>query len=399
MLEPLLKPPEWDWKGNRNLHGRQCVMNLFIEKQPPDEFDPDYKVMKPKVDKDAPKSKKPPKKPLVPQLEPPKIAPDTYRTKGQLHVISRMISSVADSFRSNITMSQHLIFTGVRDGGHLAQRALGYWPPRGQFPTTLHIITDQYLNSTSGKEDPLQYRHLEQIEKRFQGSEQVFIYDHHGNAAGSIGYDDDAMHDPDDFPDLNMINFNFTNSSEVSTTYPELRSLLPRGERARRITVPYLHIDATTPQQQMTILNAAKSMFADELVTVVAIENAPGTDPFQLLDFFKEHKYKTFFLGSRQISRIDHLCEEILAEILSHPYITPQAPNRIVALLRFLNIIETPPKKEKTWRYPPFFIAMPARRAHRQAMQIQHMYDLFGGYGGGGGQIKTANDRKAPGKK
>ena len=26
------------------------------------------------------------------------------------------------------------------------------------------------------------------------------------------------------------------------------------------------------------------------------------------------------------------------------------------------------------------------------------MYDLFGGYGGGGGQVKTANDRKAPGK-
>lgn len=31
-------------------------------------------------------------------------------------------------------------------------------------------------------------------------------------------------------------------------------------------------------------------------------------------------------------------------------------------------------------------------------MTIQHMYDLFGGFDGGGGQIKTANDRKAPGK-
>ena len=35
---------------------------------------------------------------------------------------------------------------------------------------------------------------------------------------------------------------------------------------------------------------------------------------------------------------------------------------------------------------------------HGMQVNQQHMYDLFGGYGGGGGQIKTANDRKAPGK-
>jgi hypothetical protein len=43
-------------------------------------------------------------------------------------------------------------------------------------------------------------------------------------------------------------------------------------------------------------------------------------------------------------------------------------------------------------------VAMPRGRKNREEMTIQHMYDLFGGYGGGGGQIKTANDRKAPGK-
>jgi len=47
---------------------------------------------------------------------------------------------------------------------------------------------------------------------------------------------------------------------------------------------------------------------------------------------------------------------------------------------------------------PPFFVAMPRGRKSKEEMTIQHMYDLFGGYGGGGGQIATANDRKAPGK-
>jgi len=41
---------------------------------------------------------------------------------------------------------------------------------------------------------------------------------------------------------------------------------------------------------------------------------------------------------------------------------------------------------------------MPKGRPSREEMTIQHMYDLFGGLDGGGGQIKTANDRKMPGK-
>mmetsp|Transcript_12685 Transcript_12685/g.18988 ORF Transcript_12685/g.18988 Transcript_12685/m.18988 type:complete len:116 (-) Transcript_12685:45-392(-) len=48
---------------------------------------------------------------------------------------------------------------------------------------------------------------------------------------------------------------------------------------------------------------------------------------------------------------------------------------------------------------PPFFVAMPRGRRLKEEMTIQHMYDLFGGYGGGGGQVATANDRKATGKK
>merc|ERR1712084_182141 len=46
LLEPYLsKPPEWSWTNvnDRRLDGRTCAMNYFIEKQAPDEYDPDYK--------------------------------------------------------------------------------------------------------------------------------------------------------------------------------------------------------------------------------------------------------------------------------------------------------------------------------------------------------------------
>ena len=46
--------------------------------------------------------------------------------------------------------------------------------------------------------------------------------------------------------------------------------------------------------------------------------------------------------------------------------------------------------------FPAFFVALPKGRHSKEEMTIQHMYDLFGG---GGGQVATANDRKAPGKK
>jgi hypothetical protein len=44
--------------------------------------------------------------------------------------------------------------------------------------------------------------------------------------------------------------------------------------------------------------------------------------------------------------------------------------------------------------FPAFFVALPKGRHSKEEMTIQHMYDLFGG-----GQVATANDRKAPGKK
>lgn len=435
MLEPLSKGPEWNWSPDRRLDGRQCVMNLFIERQAPDEFNPDY--VTPPKDKSGKSSKK--KKKF--KQPAPKIEEGSYRTQGQVKMISRLIQSVADSFRSNTTVHQHLIFTGTRDGGHLAEMALKNWPPRGSHKTQLHVVASDHRqdsefgmkpNPVDGlipNEDPLEYAFLEAIETRFQSSDQVHIYDRSGKA-GFIGGDDDdgAEGSLDMWGDLrrrrklqaveeslDALEANVTISVETDdgsyeddgssiyadgdlVPYPELDSFLPSdGENH---IVPYMHVDGERMSDQMEILEAARPLLEDHAVVVLAMEHSPDMDIYKLLEFFDSVQYKTFFLGLRQVSRIDHLCKEILDDVIGHPWITPEKPTKIGRWLKRLGVVDHGIEEiEKSRKFPPFFVAMPRGRHSREEMTIQHMYDLFGGFGGGGGQVKTANDRKAPGKK
>ena len=466
ILEPFLsKPPEWSWSdvNNRRLDGRKCAMNYFIEKQAPDEYDPDFKEIviddgngggadkskqkdkkkDKKGDKDdsKKKEKKKKKEKVIKKLKPAEIAPGgTYRTKGQVHVVGRFIASVADAFRSNITVHQHLIFAGVRDSGHLAEKAMIYWPPRGNNKIIVHLIAadqDDLKNSTDDKEDniendnddPLQYQYLHEIENRFKGNGQILIYDKHG-IAGSVLEDkeDDDDYDAPEDDEIREIAKHIKSHGKSGNTMDVTSIIKPFQDQYddEALMVPYLHVDGVKMEQQLEVLSSAVPLLESRTIIAVGIEHAPDTDVFTLISFFKNVGYKTFFLGSRQIARIDHLCEEILLDVLKHPSITPPLPNTLRMILHKLGMMDLPVVNWKKLHddlfekqmsnmtnnnfmtkrnvmsrrsYPPFFIAMPGDLAHRQAMQIQHMYDLFGGYDSGGGQIKTANDRKAPGKK
>ena len=91
----------------------------------------------------------------------------------------------------------------------------------------------------------------------------------------------------------------------------------------------------------------------------------------------------------------------MLDDILSHPSVNkhpalPHVERWMKHVVDFLLGEEENPHPKQL--YPSFFVAMPRGRINREEMTIQHMYDLFGGLDGGGGQIKTANDRKMPGK-
>lgn len=386
-LEPLTKPSVWKWSPDRNLGTRECVMNLFIEKQPPDEYNPDYKD--PKKD---PRNKNKKNKRKLKRL-PVEIAEGTYRTKGQLHVISRFIEAVAGSFRSNTALQQSLVFAGSRDGGHLAEIALKHWPPRGSFRTKLHVVAADATEDEDNL-DPLQYDYLNAIEERFKGNKNVQIYDREGVAGLEMDDDESEGLDSQDVPAFKTL----PKRNETSTRggYLDFQSLFTEEEHV----IPYMHIDGEKLTDQMEILESVKPLLEDNTVVALGIEHSPDLDAYELLNFFSEVEYKLFFLGSRQVSRIDHLCEEILDDIIRHPSITPGKPTLLGDVLFKLGLIDhgLGTDEDQSKKYPPFFIAMPKGRINKEEMTIQHMYDLFGGYGGGGGQIKTANDRKAPGK-
>ncbi|KAL9181302.1 hypothetical protein ACHAXT_010107 [Thalassiosira profunda] len=433
LADRITRPQAWWWSAgvaqpgqknvaSRDLAGRNCVMNYFVEKQPPDEYDPDFQEIKPgEKNKDGtPKTRKP-----------VKIVEGTYRTKGQVHVISRFVEAVADSFRSNTGIRQHIIFTEVRDSGHLAYEALKHWPPRGKHPVTMHVIaSDELPHDDAGRNAAraLGYGALEDIEEKFKGNEKAMIYDRDGNIAGvaeiTEDMDDDEIAEALDIevPDKETLELrlksggrrmkqsNATLLPDGTRPYPNLRALLPfeDDEDDDPVVVPYLHVDGTSVINQMLVLESARSMLEDNTIVVVGIEHSPDMDVRTLIEFFRAARYKTYFLGARQLARIDNLCDEVLRDVLDHPSVSLPKGGWFRRLFIRLGLISKEelrisgdgqtaagPKRRET---PPFFVAMPRGRRSKEEMTIQHMYDLFGGYGGGGGQIKTANDRKAPGK-
>jgi len=172
--------------------------------------------------------------------------------------------------------------------------------------------------------------------------------------------------------------------------------------------VPYLHVDGSSMKNQMLVLESARSLLEENAVVAVGVEHSPDMDVRVLIEFFTQVRYKTFFLGARQVARIDNLCDEVLDDVLDHPSVSLPQGGFIRRFFIKLGLIskeelrisgdKDSPEGPKRRETPPFFVAMPRGRRSKEEMTIQHMYDLFGGYGGGGGQIKTANDRKAPGK-
>jgi hypothetical protein len=207
-----------------------------------------------------------------------------------------------------------------------------------------------------------------------------------------------------------MTHVNDTLLSEGMRPYPNLKALLPfedEDDGEGEILVPYLHIDGMSMANQMLVLESARSLLNEKKAVAVGIEHSPDMDVRVLIEFFTSVRYKTFYLGARQLARIDNLCDEVLDDVLEHPSVKKN-DHKIRRLFIRLGILSNEelrisgdgsssevPKRRET---PPFFVAMPRGRRNKEETTIQHMYDLFGGYGGGGGQVKTANDRKAPGK-
>jgi len=356
IYERLNQPPSWSYSPGRSLKGRDCIMSLYIEKMKvclyfgypegmieikllsacclkisflrllqPNELN--YDFVTPKL----PKGKK--KKDHHHRKQPPyEIVNGTYRTKGQVKVIKRFIEAVANSYRSNYTIAQHLIFTNVRDSGHLAEKALHHWPPRGTYITQLHIIAaDEELDHDEKQLQGIGYSRLDSIERRFQDADKkrIHIYDRFGLAGMPDGDDDYAREDFLKKRNQRSRYYNSTDEGEDaiaeeeddsnitvawwrrrktkgrkrrrknSIPYVDLRTLLP-NEQSNSI-IPFMHVDGERFDDQLEILEAAHQLFAQHLIGAVAIEHSPDLDVKSLIAWFDRVKYKTFFLGSRQV--------------------------------------------------------------------------------------------------
>ena len=297
----------------------------------------------------------------------------TYRTKGQVEVINRFISSVAAAFRPNVSVQQHIVFAGTRDGGHLAQEALKHWPARGTYRTQLHV----FASDATGE---LGYESIQSIEDRFRDDEEdVHIYDSSGNVAGhEKSEDDDTV---DEHLKQQHQQHHVEKKEQLHDSLPDLKKIVFDTDDEEDSVIPYLHVDGTSMAMQMSILSQAEHLLQDRKIVVVGLEHTPDLDTNDLIEFFRKLEYKTFMLGLRQLTRIDNLCPEILDNVMQHPTLASSKRGSWLSSNNMLSM-------------PPFFVAMPRGRHSKEEMGIQHMYDLFSG-ASGDLQVKTANDRVA----
>ena len=398
LLALLLITPyyfQWHPLTHRQLKGRTCVMNLFVDKMEPNEFHLNLGSHHHNKNHNHPRTAMD----ITPASSISTLT-SSYRTQEQIDTMSRFIGCVADSFRSHIHVEQAIVFAHVRDGGQLAQEALLHWPHRGEYSTQLHVMvaTDAATSGTTNnkmtsldntRHDDNQYDlTVQELKQRFQHSgDTIHLYDGNRN---TIDVQDDEVDTDDDEQQPPLVQVSQDrHRRRLSTveTPPSLISLLIPDADDPPI-IPYFHIDGKW-KEQLVLLQQVKPLLEDHTIVVITMEHAPDINITEMVQFYSDLNYKTFMLGMRQLTRIDNLCPEVLENALEHPNMATTSHE--TNLLSFHH-------SSKGAFVPPFFVAMPKGRHAKEEMTIQHMYDLFSGFGGGG-QVKTANDRKAPTKR
>ena len=108
---------------------------------------------------------------------------------------------------------------------------------------------------------------------------------------------------------------------------------------------------------------SAVPLLKSKTTVSVGIEHSADMNVLKLIKFFDSVEYKTFFLGSRQLARIDNLCPETLNDVLAHPFIDPVPETWSSTFLNKLGLGHRETKSISEYKTPPFFIAFPRRRS------------------------------------
>jgi len=320
---PMLKSNRRLLLHNKDSEG--CVRNIHIDRFPIDE--------------------------LVPADETSRqVISDTLMSEYEAQIIKRFITSIAGIFRPK-KMTQHLIFSGLKNGGYLANIASLSWPIKKhglQEKVILHLINDSDDENAESFNDIVDNLSLKEKVDRV-----VRIHD------------------------LNGISRIF--GQNVQSSVPDVSSLI-YPETVEEIVIPYLHVGGQRMRDQLDILDGAVPLFLNQSIATVGVEHTIDVDVDVLLQFFNSMNYRTYFLGKNHLVRIDNLCESVLHSIINRPEFK-------------IPLSTSDPMKSNKYRYhiaPAFYVALAGDRFEAEVRSIQHAYDMLGVYSS---QPSNAQDR------
>ena len=263
---------------------------------------------------------------------------------------------------------QHLIFSGLKNGWHLANIASLSWPikKRGlEENVFLHLINDLDDESVQTSNDI-----VHNLSLREKADKAVRIHDL--NSIDRL-FPDDTDVAKDELPRKQRTEQN--NLPNIAS----ITQLYSAGD-AKDIVIPYFHVGGQKMGNQLDLLEGARPLFIKQNIATVGIEHTVDMDIDALLHFFNAMNYRTYFLGKYHLVRIDNLCRSALYTMLERPEFKAPLPG-------------SNQSKNNAFGYhtaPAFYVAIAGKRFESEIRSIEHTYDTLGVYSS---QPSNAQDR------
>jgi len=325
-----------------------CVHNVLIDKFPEDEF------MPPRHDEAS-----------------RQVISGTFMSEYEAQIIKRLITSIAGVFRSK-KYTQHLIFTGVKNGGYLANIASLSWPikKRGKNEKViLHLIndSDDYDSmKTSNEIMALKEKTDRDIRMHDLNSIDTLTVP---SIDTMISRELDAVRQ-EQVSELWLPSFATRKQNlrhRKSHVLRNLSSIAKFSADVNNTVIPYFHVGGKRMDDQLNLLEGAVPLFLNQTIVTVGIEHSIDMDVDVMVKFFNAMNYKTYFLGKNHLVRIDNLCQSVLHNILARAEF--QVPSSL--------------SHEHMFGFhtaPAFYVAIAGKRFEAEARAIQHTYDMLGVY-------------------
>merc|ERR1712232_1328658 len=257
----------------------------------------------------------------------------TLMSEYEGKIIKRFLLAVAGIFRADKKSTQHLLFSGLKNGGYLANIASMSWPikKRGeQEKVLLHLIDDNEENveltfneivdnfESKGKvHKDIRVHNLKNIDRLLPNGE---------NIDGSLLEKDEIVKQKKvsaswfSYSGQHTEKERRTKESELHDVSSIIRtSSNPNNNSTEKTIIPYFHVGGQRMSKQLDLLEGAAPLFLNQSIVTVGIEHSVDMDIDALLHFFNSLNYRTYLLGKYHLVRIDNICKSILNDIMERP--------------------------------------------------------------------------------